>query len=56
MKIKEKKKKKEAFVPKKEQMGLSSSYNFKLPLHGAQIQSLVREIKFHMPHGVAKII
>lgn len=49
----------EAFVPKKEQMGLSqnsSSYNFKLPLHGAQIQSLVREIKFHMPHDVAKII
>ena len=25
-----------------------------LPLQGARVQSLVMELKFHMPHGVAK--
>ena len=32
----------------------SNGSNSKLPIQGAQFQSLVGELRSHMPHGVAK--
>lgn len=33
----------------------SSGYDSALPLQSAQVQSLVRELRFHRPHSVASI-
>ena len=32
----------------------TSGYDSTLPLQGAQVQYLVRELRFHMPHSPAK--